>query len=259
LPIEYRDVQVNGIRVEIYGSASERPPLLFVHGGCHGSWSWQKMAPWLAERGWLAVCLNWLGHHGSRDLPRTEALSRSILDVTTEIGQVAESLDDLPVVIGHSMGGLASLAYAYVHPVAGLALLAPVVPAGFGTQPIDLPVDPATLWTPPEEMVDAAWWGDVSPDEAQRYRSLLCAESPRAVLEATRWLCEVDTRPLRVPALVFAAELDLLVPAQAVLSLGKDIDADCITLANTGHGIPLNPVWNDAAVAIDEWLVANRQ
>ncbi|OBF27724.1 hypothetical protein A5724_29350 [Mycobacterium sp. ACS1612] len=71
-------------------------------------------------------------------------------------------------------------------------------------------------------MIDAAWWGEA-------------------------------------PALVFAAELDLLVPAEAVRSLGKAIVANCITLQNTGHGIPLNPVWIEAAVAIDERLTATQQ
>jgi len=134
-------------------------------------------------------------------------------------------------------------------------LLAPVVPAGFAAQPIDLSVDPTTMWFPPSQLVDHAWWGDVSADEAQLYRSLLCPESPRAVLEATRWLCDVDTSSLvHIPTLVIGAEADLLVPPDAVGALARSIAADFVELRATGHGIPLNPVWADATAMILKWL-----
>jgi pimeloyl-ACP methyl ester carboxylesterase len=39
------DRHINGVRVETYGERTDSPPVLFVHGGCQGSWAWQKMAP----------------------------------------------------------------------------------------------------------------------------------------------------------------------------------------------------------------------
>jgi pimeloyl-ACP methyl ester carboxylesterase len=209
----------------------------------------------LASEGWFAVCLNWFGHHGSASLAPVRALSRSILDVTTEIGEVADLYGRMPVLVGHSMGGLASLAFASTHPVAALVLLAPVVPAAFAAEPIDLLVDTTTMWFPPSQLVDHAWWGEVNAAEAQLYRSLLCPESPRAVLEATRWLCHVDTSSLvQTPTLVFGAEDDLLVPPDAVRALAHSIAADFVELRATGHGIPLNPVWADATATILDWL-----
>nr|WP_279219917.1 alpha/beta fold hydrolase [Rhodococcus erythropolis] len=226
-----------------------------VHGGCQGSWAWHKVGPRLASEGWLVLCLNWFGHYGSTALPPAQALSRSILDVTMEIGEVANHYGRKPVLVGHSMGGLASLAFATVHPVAALVLLAPVVPAAFATQPIDLPVDPTTMWFPASQLVDHAWWGEVSADEAQLYRSLLCPESPRAVLEATRWLCHVDTSSLvNIPTLTIGAENDLLVPSEAVRALANSVAADFVELPATGHGVPLNPVWADATATILNWL-----
>lgn len=246
---------INGIRVETYGRRSSRPPLLFVHGGCQGSWAWHKMAPYLAEEGWFSVCLNWFGHYGSVALSPPQALKRSILDVSTEIGAVVRHMAKVPVVIGHSMGGLASLAFATTQPVAGLVLLAPVVPAGFAAETIDLAVDPTTMWLPPPQLIDKAWWGEVTHAEARQYRSLICPESPQAVLEATRWLCRLNTHRLRAPALTFGAESDVLVPSHAVAALAASINADFIGLQNTGHGIPLNPVWADVALRIHEWLI----
>jgi pimeloyl-ACP methyl ester carboxylesterase len=153
------DRHINGVRVETYGERTDSPPVLFVHGGCQGSWAWEKMAPRLAEDGWYAVCLNWYGHNGSAALAESQALTRSLLDVTTEIGIVAESFDRAPILVAHSMGGVPSLAYAAANRVDALVLLAPVLPAGFGADPIDLVVDPTSMWMPPPALIKPTWWG----------------------------------------------------------------------------------------------------
>jgi pimeloyl-ACP methyl ester carboxylesterase len=107
-------------------------------------------------------------------------------------------------------------------------------------------------------MIDATFWGEVSAQEAQRYRytSLLSAESPQAVLEATRWLCEIDTRHVDAPALIFAVRADPLVPLKGTHALADATGATIVTLENTGHGIPLNPVWANVTAQIDPWLRA---
>jgi pimeloyl-ACP methyl ester carboxylesterase len=249
---------IDGIRIETYGAPSDSPPLLFVHGGCQGSWAWEKIAPRLAENGWYAVCLNWYGHNGSIPLSQTQAVTRSLLDVTTEIAVIAESLARTPILVAHSMGGVPSLAYAAENPVTALVLLTPVLPAGFGAEPIDLAVDPASMWMPPPAMIKPTWWAQVTDDESQRYASLLVPESPRAVLEATRWLCEVDTSRLQVPVLVIAGSADPLIPAE-VRSLAHAIGARLLVLEGEGHGIPLNPVWSRVGAYINEWLSALAQ
>jgi pimeloyl-ACP methyl ester carboxylesterase len=247
------DLHVDGVRVETYGTPTDSPPLLFIHGGCQGSWAWAKMAPRLAEYGWYAICLNWYGHNGSRALPESQALERSLLDVANEIAIVAEVLDRAPILVAHSMGAIPSLSFAVANPVTALVLLAPVLPAGLGAEPIDLAVDPTSLWMPPPAMIKPTFWDEVGDDESQRYTSLLVPESPRAVLEATRWLCEVATSEIHVPALVFGASADYLVPAQ-VQSLARAINATYVLLEGEGHGIPVNPVWQQVTAEINEWL-----
>jgi hypothetical protein len=74
------------------------------------------------------------------------------------------------------------------------------------------------------------------------------------VLEATRWLCEVDTRHVDAPALIFAVRADPLVPLKGTHALAEAIGAPIVTLENTGHGIPLNPVWANVTAQIDPWL-----
>jgi pimeloyl-ACP methyl ester carboxylesterase len=88
-----RQSKISGVLVEFEGEpGTGTPPLLFVHGGAHGSWTWGKMMPWFAARGWVCAAMNWYGHHGSDPLPHPERVTRSITDVAREIGIVAAHL-----------------------------------------------------------------------------------------------------------------------------------------------------------------------
>lgn len=247
--------RINGVAVDRIGDAADdRPALLLVHGGLHGSWCFTPMMRRLAEHAWEAVALNWLGRHGSEPLPDEELVARSILDVRDEIGRVAESLHRPPIPVGHSMGGLACLAYAAEAEVAGLILLAPVVPGRFADEPVELPVDPTAPWgPPPPDVAQALFWADASGDDAARYYERLVPESPAAVLEATRWSAEVDVERITAPARLVAAEQDPLVPARYVERLAEAMDAPCQTLPGRGHGLTLDPGWEALTDDIARW------
>jgi pimeloyl-ACP methyl ester carboxylesterase len=61
---EYR---VHGVRVERFMPLTpvQGPrPIVFVHGGCHGSWSWVHFLPYFAQAGWDCHALTWFGHNG---------------------------------------------------------------------------------------------------------------------------------------------------------------------------------------------------
>lgn len=93
----------------------------------------------------------------------------------------------------------------------------------------------------------------MTDDESRRYTSLLVPESPRAVLEATRWLCEVNTSEVQAPTLVIAAGADALIPAE-VRSLAEALSATFVMFEGEGHGIIVNPVWREVAIRTIEWL-----
>jgi pimeloyl-ACP methyl ester carboxylesterase len=253
--VPYEDLRVSGIRIEAYGIRSDhRPPLLYVHGATQGSWAWENMAPWMAGRGWYSACLNWFGHNGSDSLPDGDAARRHLTDVATEIGLAAGHLGRPPVIIAHSMGGLASLAYAAQHEVAALILLVPAVPAAFAFEAIDVPVeDPSSLWLPPPPMRGPVFWDKVTPENAERYSSMLAPESPVIIEEGSRWTVNLDIGTVRAPAYVFAAERDAI-KATALAQLARSLGARFTVLAGEGHGVPLNPVWRIVAIEIDEWL-----
>jgi pimeloyl-ACP methyl ester carboxylesterase len=250
----YIDEKIEGVRIERYGEPSEYPPLILVHGGTQGSWIWEGIAPALAERKWYCSCLNWFGHNGSDALAPSEALERSIVDVTRELRVVADRLEGDPILVAHSMGGLAALAYASRNPVRALALITPVVPKEYGGAEVPLPVDSSAMWFAAPEMLRQIFWDMVDDEQSERYLSLCVPESPRAVTEATRWTVDVDVSNITAPAYVLGAERDMVVPHEYVRSLARGMGAEYELLPGQGHGVPLNPIWESVAARISGWL-----
>ena len=90
-----------------------------VHGGWHGAWCWERVAPALEERGHCAVTM---------DLPCDDPTA----DLDTYADTVCEALDgvgDDVVVVGHSMGGLTIPLVAARRPVRHLIYLCALLPA----------------------------------------------------------------------------------------------------------------------------------
>jgi pimeloyl-ACP methyl ester carboxylesterase len=239
----------------------QRHPIVMVHGGCHGSWQWANLQTWFAERGWSSTAIDWLSHGWSEQLPREQWLHREIPAVSHEIeiacAEASAAANRSPIVIGHSMGGLATLAYAATtsRELAAVVLLTPVVPRQYGAAAIELDVDLDQPWSPPSpDVARQLFYSGVDDAIASECYQRLQPESPAAVWQATRWTAEVDVSAVRAPALVVAAEQDLLVPADYVLALASGLGAERILLRGAGHGVTLDPGWPDLASRIEEWL-----
>lgn len=252
--------RVNGVHVQHSGppASASQPPLIFVHGGLHGSWNWHRFLPVFSQAGWECHALDWYGHHESAALPAEAFLKRSIADVGVEIGIVAERTGHVPVLVGHSMGALACLKYAETAPVAALVLLAPVLPEEIGNPDLPLDVDPDQLWEPPPfEMAQPMFFGGVPEADARHYYDLLCAESPRCVAEATgKAAVPVNLDLLSSPALVLVGEEDKLTPADLVQQLAGRLDADFRRYAARSHSLLIDKDAEPTAELIAGWLSA---
>ena len=94
-----------------------------IHGGAHGGWCWELVAPELEGRGHRVV---------APDLPledetaAAESWARTVIDA---IDEVARPGDDDVVVVGHSMGGMCVPVVASKRPVRRMVFLAAMVPA----------------------------------------------------------------------------------------------------------------------------------
>ncbi|QGG93998.1 alpha/beta fold hydrolase [Actinomarinicola tropica] len=92
--------------LERFGHASDRPPVLLLHGGGQTRHSWAGTAARLAERGYEAWTMDLRGH-GDSDWATdgdytTDAMVEDLDAVCAEIGRP-------PVLVGASMGGMVGL------------------------------------------------------------------------------------------------------------------------------------------------------
>ena len=124
------------------GAERKVHPIIFVHGGCHGSWAFENYLSFFSSSGWESHALNWFNHNQSQSLPLERFVARGIADVKEEIALVASSLNAPPVVIAQGMGGIAAQKYAEENNVRALVLIAPVMPVEAGVDPIDLAIEP---------------------------------------------------------------------------------------------------------------------
>jgi pimeloyl-ACP methyl ester carboxylesterase len=254
------ELRAGGVRVQRAAPAGpdrddQRPPLLLVHGGMHGSWCWDNYLSYFSDAGWDTLALNWYGHGGSDDLAPDVQRGRSIGDVTEEIGLVAATLPRPPVVVGHSMGGLAAQAYAQDNEVAGLVLIAAAAPAEVGGPETEMPVDFSALYPVfPFEVACGLFFQDVPEAQAREYYARLVPESPRAVWEVTRWTLSVDRSRVSCPVLVVGGDVDALVQTDITRNLAAHYDAELVMLPGRGHSILLEPRWREAAGQIADWL-----
>lgn len=231
-------------------------PLLLVHGGLHASWCWELYQPYFAARGWDTYALDWYQHGQSDSLPTDRFLSRRIDDVAEEIGHAAGILQRPPAVVAHSMGALASLVYLQTRPVAAAALITPALPGWAEAEPVEVPIDTEVAWGPPSlDMAKALFFQDTADDDVERHHGRLTAESPAAVLQATRsYDARVEERPVDVPLLVIGAELDRLSPPGAVSRLATSLGGDFELAAGRGHGLLLDRRWEETAALVERWL-----
>ncbi len=258
MTIHVDEYDVDGIRV-----LHTRPlqtgrttPLLLVHGGCHGAWCWDKYLPYFASNGWDCHALNWRGRGGSAPLADPDAVSRPIEVVADDISAVAATFAIPPVVFAHSMGGLATLKYAESKPHSGLVLITPVLPGDVSPAPIDLVVDTAQLWGPPPlDLSKLLFFTAASEDDARRYHRMLVPESARAVEQAvTDKRASIDAARISGPALVVAAEKDMLCPPEEVWRLANLLGADYRYAFGLGHGVMMAENWQHIAQTIHRWL-----
>lgn len=236
-------------------NGTSKSPILFIHGGAHGSWTWEKFQPFFAEKGWRSLALNWFHHYRSDQLPMEVFLKRHLSDIVTEVEIVAKTLDETPIIVGHSMGGLVAQIYATKHPVKSLVLLAPCAPKSIGRAKVQVDFDLSKPWqAPPFPVAKQMFFSGLSDEQAQKYYDLLSPESPQVVKEIIEYQVDVDLSKIQVPSLLIVGDQDTLCPKEQCLKLAQAIGADTEVFEGWGHNIALNPDWEKAARTITDWL-----
>ncbi|HZT66977.1 MAG TPA: alpha/beta hydrolase [Acidimicrobiales bacterium] len=88
-----------------YG-ASDRPPVVFLHGAGQTRHAWAETAGAVAGLGWQAICVDHRGH-GDSDWP--DGPDYDFDHYADDIDEILEQLDEPPVMVGASLGGIAIL------------------------------------------------------------------------------------------------------------------------------------------------------
>ncbi|WP_329176516.1 alpha/beta hydrolase [Streptomyces sp. NBC_01477] len=235
-------------------SAPAAPPVVFVHGGAHGSWAWENYLGYFAATGRDCYAFSWFNHEGSAALPDDRFAARSLADTVEELEIVTAHVGQAPVLMTHSMGAIVAQKYAERHPVVAQVHLAPAVCAEVGLD-VEFDIDPgAPVERLPFEVAWGLYLGGCSEEDAGRYHALMSRESAVAVKEAVTASVSVDRTRIGGPSLVVAAEHDAIVPAEAVRRSAAHFGSDYLFLPDRSHNVLLEPRWRGTADRVRSWL-----
>lgn len=254
------------IRSRLPARESNRPPLLFVHGGYCDAWCWEPyFLPWFAARGYSAYALSLRGHGASAG---AETLFISgLADYEADVEYAAAKLSEPPILIGHSMGAAVVELIVARRPVRGAALLAPIPPAGLLSVATRLATrhpdylmqmsnfDPARLSAAVLETLRPFYFGDdVDPRLLAEATRHLNRESPRALFDLSlrlHWALPQSAPP---PLFVLGAEGDRICLPGDVRATAQHHGVDAVISPGLAHMLMLEPGYETAAQAMLKWL-----
>lgn len=224
------------------------PLVALVHGGLHGAWCWDLLAPELHSRGYRTV---------APDMPVSEPGLGA--DVYADAVAAAVPEDEEIVVVGHSMGGLVIPLLADRRGVRGLVFLAAMIPAVGKSLAEQYAVEPDAVGQANVTFgADEVGRLTVDADGARRLFFHDCPESvvdwavPKLVPQATDIVTE--TSPLTawpaVPSASIVCREDRAVPFDwAVRAARTRLDTEAVLLDGSHSPFASRPA--DTASALD--------
>jgi non-heme chloroperoxidase len=241
-----------------------RTPLVFVHGGYIGAWSWaEHFLPWFAARGFPVHALSLRGHGGSGGHERLHSfgLDHYVEDVAAVVG----TLPRPAVLIGHSMGALVVQKYLERASAPAAALTCPVPPFGLLPSAFSLAVFRPGLWSElnalaaghsasRKALAEALFAGPLEAERMERIYARMQAESRRALADMTWWGLPAFWRLSPSDMLVLATARDALISQALTESAARLLGADYRVVEGLGHAMMLDARWERAAEALAGWI-----
>ena len=241
-----------------------RTPLLFVHGGYVGAWSWaEHFLPWFAARGFPVAALSLRGHGESSGRGRLHSFS--IDDYAEDVALAIEALPRPPILVGHSMGALVVQKRLELTSGSGVVLACPVPPFGLLPSAFSLALLRPALWAEintlaagrgasRDALAAALFAGPMETAALERIDARMQAESRRALMDMTWWGLPQLWRMNPAQTLVLGAARDALIsPAQAEAT-ARLLGAEFKSLDGLGHALMLDARWERAAEALLAWV-----
>ncbi len=248
-------------------NASDKPPILFVHGAWHGAWCWDEhFLDYFAEKGYRSVALSLRGH-GNSTAPKSMRFC-SVADFVDDVDSVAKSLPEPPVVIGHSLGGFVVQKYLESHDAPAAVLLASAPVSGitrfllrrFKRHP--WPTAAALARTKSlrgvggtPELARETFFSKLTPEaDVLRYTALLGEEYALKIAIDMLWLNLPRPNLVTTPLLILGADDDVCFTQQEVHSTATAYKTDAEFFPKMSHDMMLDPGWTSVAERIHGWL-----
>lgn len=240
-------------------------PLLFVHGGWHGSWCWEKyFVPYFVNHGYECHTFNFRGHGGTSN---NKSLKRTTIgDYVRDLTQVIEGIDKDPILIAHSMGGLVVQNYLTQHNAPAAVLLAPVPPWGVIRTTLkvafryplsflkaNLLLSLYPLVNNEKKVRKLFFTEDLAEDELSEYAKLIEDESYLAFL-GMLFLSLPKTKKVNTSMYILGGDQDWIFNPKQIKGTAKRYKADSIIFEGVGHNMMLDPRWESVANKTLEWL-----
>jgi pimeloyl-ACP methyl ester carboxylesterase len=241
-----------------------RTPLVFVHGGYIGAWSWaEHFLPWFAARGFPVHALSLRGHGASSGRDRLHSFG--LEDYVEDVAAVVDSLPRPPVLVGHSMGALVVQKFLERSGAEAVVLTCPVPPFGLLPSAFSLAFSRPALWSEMnalaaghsasrKALAEALFAGPLEAERMERIYGRMQAESRRALMDMTWWGLPTFWRMTRSETLVLATARDALIPQAQTESTARLLGAEYRMVEGLGHALMLDARWERAAEALAGWL-----
>lgn len=249
------DHDLDGLFVREMSPAARRRtghPLVFIHGGFHGWWTWERWQPFLADLGWHTYAISLPGHTDSKPLPDAELAALDLDDYARSVRHVLNRLvEPAPILVGHSMGGVIAQMVAQETDPSALVLVASGRPRGRPFR-ADLPLGKPILMG--KEEARGVFFHVIDDEEFDRVFQRLCPESPIAMNDLSSGDL-VGAPRFECPALVLTAQYDRTYIDEFADHAAHTYHATRAVVLNAGHDLMLDSTWCDAAVYLHSWLV----
>lgn len=248
----------------------KRPPVVMIHGGFCGPWSFEGFAQKFEADGYTVQCPA-LRFHDLATPPQALGTT-GLADYVADLEERLNALDEPPILVGHSLGGLLAQMLAARKNVRAAVLLAPSAPWG---------VPPSTLFeiaAAQAMLLQVGFWNQIllpdsdvagrhsldryPPAERDNIYGRLVPESGRAMFQTMHWgldmsrASEVDARKVSCPLLVLAGSDDRINPpgtVERVAALYKN-RATYEKISGMSHWLIGEPGWEKVAERTLNWL-----
>jgi pimeloyl-ACP methyl ester carboxylesterase len=232
-------------------TASDRPPIVLVHGAANSSLVWTYWQEALASASWASYAIDLRGHGSSSPY---DLSSTSMLEYASDVRRLVEQLRQPPILIGWSMGGLVAMMVTATGGAAACVGLAPSMPARAvdTSRPLRSGVFTAEEYgITSRDPDDQPAMPDLNREERQIALASLCSESRFARDERQRGIV-VESLP--VPLLIVTGTADHQWPHERYRDLW--LPADYLTVEGASHwGLVLSRrALGHAIPAVLSWL-----